>query len=146
MLFSVPSGMSFRGWGTVTMPTFVGCLKCWCEPLVRARAHPSARSLRITSAEVTSEYYNLRVVSQGDPALADVSAGAARADAKTGRRAAARNMATSEQRGSAPLTTGDEPRGGLASEASLPTTSDSIAEFGGASMVRLLRLSCSVGT
>src|SRR5689334_21309443 len=104
MLFSVPSGMSFCGWGTVTMPTFVGCLKCWCEPLVRASAHPSARSLQITSAEVTSEDYNLRVVSQEDPALADVSAsaGAARAeilDAKTGRRAAARNMTTSERRG-----------------------------------------------
>jgi len=58
MLLSVPIGISFLGCGTVTMPGLFGCLKCWCDPLVRTSTHPSALRVLMTSADVTRTTYN----------------------------------------------------------------------------------------
>jgi len=33
------------------MPGLPVCLKCWCEPLVRTRIHPSAFKSRMTSVD-----------------------------------------------------------------------------------------------
>lgn len=48
MLLRVPTGMSFRGCGTVVVPGRLPCRKCTWEPTVRTSNHPAARSLEIT--------------------------------------------------------------------------------------------------
>jgi hypothetical protein len=44
MLFTVPIGRSFFGWGTVTLPFLVGCVNWWCDPTVLVSTQPSALS------------------------------------------------------------------------------------------------------
>src|SRR3954465_7550624 len=72
MLLTVPIGKSFAGCGTVTVPFFVGCLRCRCEPFDRTSNQPSAFSALMTSREFTLPgvpsgpfgEYNLYVVCQ----------------------------------------------------------------------------------
>lgn len=54
MLFTVPMGRSFFGWGTGIEFGLVGCLKMWWLPVTRFSTHPAASSSRINSLLCTS--------------------------------------------------------------------------------------------
>jgi len=58
MLPTVPFGISFLGWGTVTIPFLVGCLKWWWLPLVRTNCHPSFCNISINALDLTFQKYN----------------------------------------------------------------------------------------
>lgn len=45
----VPRGMSLRGWGMVTFPGLVGCLKWWWLPRTATNRQPWLSIMRISS-------------------------------------------------------------------------------------------------
>lgn len=62
MLPTVPFGISFLGWGTVTIPILVGCLKWWWLPLVRTKCHPSFCNILISLPDFKIQTYNKIVI------------------------------------------------------------------------------------